>query len=259
MNASLQLGSVTEQVTVEANAVQVETNTGTVGNVVEGNQVRELPMNGRSFAQLTQLQPGVSAQNNFSSKNKGLMAGVDFSVNGNQTTSNLFLVDGVNDNDIGSNRTILIYPSLDAIQEFKMLRNSYGPEYGQASGAIINIVTRGGTNEFHGGAYYFGRNDKLNATDFFNNLNGSSQRRLRRNDWGYNIGGPIKKDKLFFFWSEEWNHEIARQGRSAKCQRSRKRLGDFRTAPRSRDGNPVRKQCPPFPGARPPMPTAVPA
>src|SRR5450432_2333619 len=112
VNVRLQLGAVTDQVTVEANAVQVETSTGAVGNVVEGNQVRELPMNGRSFAELTQLQPGVSAQNNFSSKNKGLMAGVDFSVNGNQTTSNLFLVDGVNDNDIGSNRTILVYPSL---------------------------------------------------------------------------------------------------------------------------------------------------
>jgi len=258
VNASLQLGSVTEQVTVEANAVQVETNTGTVGNVVEGNQVRELPMNGRSFAQLTQLQPGVSAQNNFSSKNKGLMAGVDFSVNGNQTTSNLFLVDGVNDNDIGSNRTILIYPSLDAIQEFKMLRNSYGPEYGQASGAIINIVTRGGTNEFHGGAYYFGRNDKLNATDFFNNLNGVPKDVLRRNDWGYNIGGPIKKDKLFFFWSEEWNHELRGKVRSANVPTVAEKAGDFSNLRRDQSGN-LCEAVPTVPGGTTAMPTAVPA
>ena len=257
MNVRLQLGAVTDQVTVEANAVQVETNTGTVGNVVEGNQVRELPMNGRSFAQLTQLQPGVSAQNNFSSKNKGLMAGVDFSVNGNQTTSNLFLVDGVNDNDIGSNRTILIYPSLDAIQEFKMLRNSYGPEYGQASGAVINIVTRSGTNDWHGGAYYFGRNDKLNATDYFNNLNGIQKDVLRRNDWGYTVGGPIKKDKLFVFWSEEWNHELRGKARSANVPTVAEKAGDFSNLRRDQNGN-LCEAVPTVPGGTSAMPTTVP-
>jgi hypothetical protein len=83
--------------------------------LVEGTQVRELPLNGRSFVQLTQLMPGVSPAANFNSKNKGLEAGVDFSVNGNSTTHNLFLVDGVSNNDVGSNRTILVYPSIDAI------------------------------------------------------------------------------------------------------------------------------------------------
>jgi hypothetical protein len=257
INAQLQIGAVTEQVTVEANAVQVETNTGTVGNVVEGNQVRELPMNGRSFAQLTQLQPGVSAQNNFSSKNKGLMAGVDFSVNGNQTTSNLFLVDGVNDNDIGSNRTILIYPSLDAIQEFKMLRNSYGPEYGQASGAVINIVTRSGSNDWHGGAFYFGRNDALNATDYFNKLNGVPKDVLRRNDWGYNVGGPIKKDKLFFFFSEEWNRELRGKARSANVPTVAEKSGDFSNLRRDQNGN-LCEAVPTLPGSAAPAPTIVP-
>jgi len=227
VNVTLTVGSATEQMTVEANAVQVETSTGTVGNVVEGNEVRELPLNGRSFVQLTQLMPGVSAASNFDSKNKGLMAGVDFSVNGNSTTGNIFMVDGVNNNDIGSNRTILVYPSIDAIQEFKILRNSYGPEYGQAMGAIVNIVTRGGTNQFHGGAYYFGRNDILNATDFFNNLNGAKKDVLRRNDWGYNVGGPIVKDKLFFFWSEEWNRELRGKLRSANVPTVDEKNGDF--------------------------------
>jgi hypothetical protein len=227
VNASLTMGSATEQVTVEANTVQVETTTGAVGNVVEGNQVRELPLNGRSFVQLTQLMPGVVPASNFDTKNKGLMAGVDFSVNGNNTTGNIFLVDGVNNNDIGSNRTILVYPSIDAIQEFKMLRNSYGPEYGQAMGAVINIVTRGGTNQFHGGAFYFGRNDALNATDYFNNLNHAAKNKLRRNDWGYNFGGPIVKDKLFFFWSQEWNHEIRGALRSANVPTVAEKQGDF--------------------------------
>jgi hypothetical protein len=227
LNAALQVGSTTDQVTVEANAVQVETSTGTVGNVVEGNQVRELPLNGRSFAQLTQLMPGVSPASNFDSKHKGLEAGVDFSVNGNNTTGNLFLVDGVNNNDIGSQRTILIYPSIDAIQEFKILRNSYPPEYGQAMGAIISIVTKSGTNQFHGSGYYFGRNDALNATDYFNNLNGSPKDVLRRNDYGYDVGGPVIKDKLFFFWSQEWNHEKRGKLRSANVPTVAEKSGDF--------------------------------
>ncbi len=227
VNVTLTVGSATEQMTVEANAVQVETSTGSVGNVVEGNEVRELPLNGRSFVQLTQLMPGVSPAANFDSKHKGLEAGVDFAVNGNSTTGNIFMVDGVNNNDIGSNRTILVYPSIDAIQEFKILRNSYGPEYGQAMGAIINIVTRGGTNQFHGGAYYFGRNDILNATDFFNNLNGAKKDVLRRNDWGYNVGGPIMKDKLFFFFSEEWNRELRGKLRSANVPTALEKTGDF--------------------------------
>jgi hypothetical protein len=227
VNANLAVGSTTEQMTVEANAVQVETSNGTVGNVVEGREVRELPLNGRSFAQLTQLMPGVSPAANFDTKHKGLEAGVDFSVNGNNTTGNSFIVDGVNNNDVGSNRTILIYPSIDAIQEFKILRNSYGPEYGQAMGAVINIVTRGGTNQFHGGAFYFGRNDALNATDYFNNLNGAPKDKLRRNDWGYNIGGPILKDKLFFFWSQEWNHELRGKLRTASVPTAAEKTGDF--------------------------------
>jgi len=216
MNVQMTMGGATEQVVVESNSVQVETSSGAVGNVIEGNEVRELPLNGRSFAQLTQLMPGVSPASNFDSKHKGLEAGVDFSVNGNNTTGNLFLVDGVNNNDVGSNRTIVIYPSIDSIQEFKLLRNSYGAEYGQAMGAIINITTKSGTNQLHGGAYYFGRNDALNATDYFNNLNGIKKDKLRRNDYGYDIGGPIKKDKLFFFWSEEWNKELRGAARSAR-------------------------------------------
>jgi hypothetical protein len=227
LNAALQVGSVNEQVTVEANAIQVDTSTGTVGNVVEGNQVRELPLNGRSFAQLTQLMPGVSPASNFDSKHKGLEAGVDFSVNGNNTTGNIFLVDGVNNNDIGSQRTILIYPSIDAIQEFKILRNSYPPEYGQAMGAVISILTKSGTNKFHGGAYYFGRNDALNATDYFNNQTGLAKDKLRRNDYGYNVGGPVVKDKLFFFWSQEWNDELRGKIRSANVPTIAEKTGDF--------------------------------
>jgi len=234
---TLQVGVVGERVEITASDVQVETQTGTIGEVVTGEQVRELPLNGRSFVQLTQLQPGVSAQNNFDSKNKGLFAGVDFSVNGNSAQSNLFLTDGANNNDTGSNRTILLYPSIEAIAEFKSLRNSYGPEYGQAAGAIISIVTRGGENQFHGSLFYFGRNDKLNAAEFFTHLPGQQKDKLRRNDFGFSLGGPIIKDRLFFFYSQEWNKELRGVTRTGSVPTVAERSGDFRNRRILANGN----------------------
>ncbi|MBA4183463.1 MAG: carboxypeptidase regulatory-like domain-containing protein [Acidobacteria bacterium] len=239
---TLEVGSVDQQVTITADAIQVETQTGAIGEVVTGEQVRELPLNGRSFVQLTQLAPGVSPQNNFDSKNKGLFSGVDFSVNGNSAQSNLFLTDGANNNDTGSNRTILLYPSIEAIAEFKMLRNSYGPEYGQAAGSVISIATRGGENEFHGSLFYFGRNDALNARDFF----ATKKDKLRRNDFGFSLGGPLPflsfgeggpvsssgKDRLFFFYSQEWNKEIRGGTRFGNVPTAAERVGDFRDASR---------------------------
>jgi len=204
----LPIGGVTEQVTVEANPVAVETQTGMVAGLVDGTQVRELPMNGRNFMQLTQVTPGVSAGNSFNATSKGLGGSVNMSVSGSWGNGNLWLVDGANNNDYGSNRTILVYPSIDNIAEFKILRNSYGPEFGQAAGGVVNIATRGGTNDFHGSVYYFGRNDALNARDWFLAHANQPIGELRRNDFGFTFGGPIKKDKLFFFYSEEWNREI---------------------------------------------------
>ncbi len=227
LNVTLETGQVSETVQVTADTVQVETQTGAVGEVVTGEQVRELPLNGRSFVQLTQLQPGVSAANNFDSKSKGLFGGVDFSVNGNSAQSNLFLTDGANNNDTGSNRTILLFPSIEAIAEFKSLRNSYGPEYGQAAGAVISIVTRGGTNQFHGSLFYFGRNDALNATEFFANKNGTGKNSLRRNDYGFSVGGPIIKNRLFFFYSQEINKEIRGQSRFGSVPTLLERQGNF--------------------------------
>jgi len=234
-NVQLQVGSTSEQVTVAASEIQVQTDNAGLGEVVTGEQVRELPLNGRSFVQLTQLQPGVSAANSYDAKNKGLLSGVDFAVNGNSYTSNLFLIDGANNNDTGSNRTILLYPSIEAISEFKMLRNSYGAEYGMAAGAVINIVTKSGTNQWHGDVLYFGRNTALNAWDYFaagaksqDPNNPFLQKQVeQRNDFGFAIGGPIKKDKLFIFYSQEWNKEKRGNTRGACVPSAAERAGDF--------------------------------
>jgi hypothetical protein len=236
VNPKLALGNMTDTVTVEANAVQVQTDSAAVGEVISGEQVRELPLNGGNFVELTQLQPGVAAVNgpggSANTKDKGILGGVDFSVNGNPSTNNLFLLDGANDNDKGSNRTILIYPAIDSIAEFKMLRNSYGPEYGQASGAVIIINTRSGENQFHGSVNYFGRNDALNSFEFFAaqnvGLDGKHHKdELRRNDYGYTFSGPIKKDKIFFFWSEDWNKEIRAQTHHTCAPTAAELRGDF--------------------------------
>src|SRR5882724_10248237 len=188
----LPVGVVVETVTVEASSVQVETQTGTVSNIINGEQVRELPMNGRNFVQLTTLLPGAAVAENFDAKNKGLLAGVDISFSGAPANANQWRVDGANNNDIGSQRTILVYPSIDAIEEFKILRNSYGPEFGGAGGAQINIVTRGGGNDFHGSAFYFGRNDALIAKSVLLGPNEPKQL-LHRNDFGYTAGAPSRK------------------------------------------------------------------
>lgn len=255
VNAMLTVGNVSEEVTVEASSVQVETATGTLANTVEGNQVRSLPLNGRSFTELTQLTPGVSPAENFDTKHKGLEAGVDFSVNGNNTTANLFLVDGVNNNDIGSNRTILLYPSLQAIDEMKIITNSYGAEYGQAAGGIVSIVTKGGTNQFHGGVFYDGRNTALNANDYFNNLHNVPKSPLHRNDYGFNVGGPVIKNRLFFFESEEWNKELRGKARFAEVPTLAEIGGDFSHLRTNSDGTP----CENVPHVNGAAVTAIPA
>jgi hypothetical protein len=227
VNAQLSLGAASETVTVEASDVQVQTTSGEVGNVIEGTQVRELPLNGENFMGLVTLTPGVSTANTFNSRDKGLTGGADFSVNGNPYNYNLFLIDGVNNNDVGSGRTILVYPSVDTIAEFKMLTNSYGPEYGQATGAVISITTKSGTNQYHGGVFYAGRNDKLDANDWFSNFNKTGKAELRRNDWGYNLSGPILKNRLWGWWNQEWNREVRGVSVSSCVPTANEMAGNF--------------------------------
>jgi hypothetical protein len=237
LNIALTPGGISEHVTVQADAVQVETSNATVGEVVTGTQIRELPLNGENFVGLTQLSPGVSAAQGMNLVGKGLDGGVNFSVNGNPYNMNLFLVDGVNNNDVGSNRTILVYPSVDAIAEFKMIRNSFGPEYGQAAGAIISINTKSGENGFHGGVFYAGRNDALDANSWnFNNQQAALKAigqplahipEERRDDYGYHISGPVKKDKLFFWFNQEWNKEIGGVPFSSCTPTPKETVGDF--------------------------------
>ena len=223
----LEPGNVSETVTVESAAQAVRTIGGDVSGVVTGEQVRELPLNGRNFLQLATLMPGVSAPDFLNVKDKGLLGGSDLAVSGGGVTANLWTIDGANNNDVGSNRTILVYPSVEAIEEFKILRNAYGAEYGQSGGAQINIVTRGGTNQFHGSGFYFGRSDALLAKDFFLKQTDQDKQELSRNDFGWTLGGPILRDRLHFFASQEFNRERLGTVRQAFVPTAAERAGDF--------------------------------
>ena len=271
VDIKLEAGAISESVSVEVPAVSVKTIGGDVSGIITGAQVRELPLNGRNFLQLALLMPGVNATDNVNVKDKGLLGGSDISVSGSAVTSNLWTVDGANNNDVGSNRTILVYPSLEAIEEFKVQRSSYSAEFGQASGGQINIITRGGTNEFHGGAFYFGRNDALNSTNYFLKQANQPKDKLSRHDFGWNVGGPIIKDKLHFFASQEWNKEKRGTARSAFVPTAAERHGDFsgarhrrlhaagadrpgdrRRVPRQQDpGRPAERRRPRVPAALP--------
>ena len=138
-----------------------------LSGLINGAQVVDLPLNGRNFMQVVLTVPGVAAGEAFSSQAKGLKGGSDLSISGGAVDANLWLVDGAHNNDVGSNRTILIFPSIDAIDEFKIERNSYSAQFGQSAGGQISIITKHGSNDFHGDAYYFGRND---VSEYFQHL-----------------------------------------------------------------------------------------
>ena len=247
VNLDLQVGQVTETVTVTSDAAPVELRSGEVSSLVTEKQVTELPLNGRNYAQLALMVPGVSPAASFAARGTGLNSNVDMSVNGNQSNANLWTVDGVNNMDVGSNATLLVFPSIDSIAEFRVERNSFSAEYGQAQGAVINLITKGGTNDFHGSGFYFLRDDSLNAADAFLKANPArdaqgnliSKGELKYKNFGFNFNGPIWKNKVFFFWSEEWRRE--KRGQTLPQQTvptPAEKVGDFsgaRTGPIPRD------------------------
>jgi hypothetical protein len=228
-NLTLEVGQVSDTVSVQADSVQVETRSGDVSSLIAEKQVTELPLDGRNYAALVTMVPGVSPAlgGNFAVRGTGLDSHIDMSVNGNQSNANLWTVDGVNNMDVGSNGTLLVFPSIDSIAEFRVERNSFSAEFGQAQGAVINLITKGGTNRFHGTAFEFLRNDALNATDFFLNIGGQPKQVLRYNNFGFNFNGPIIKERIFFFYSEEWRREGRGTVLGSHVPTEQEKIGDF--------------------------------
>ncbi len=212
VDATLAVGEVRTTVTVEAAAAtQVETESSEVSGVVTGKEVTGLVLNGRNYTQLISLTPGVSNQTGQDEGTVGVYGNVSWSVNGGRVEYNNWELDGGDNMDNGSNSTLNVYPSVDAIEEFKVLTSNYGAQYGRNGSGTIEVVTKSGGKEFHGDAYEFLRNNDFNARNFF----APNVPEYKKNDFGYTIGGPVyipkvyntKKEKTFFFWSEEWRRD----------------------------------------------------
>ena len=225
----LEVGEMTETVVVEASLVaQVELRSGEVANLVPSEQVTELPLNGRNFQQLAVTVPGVSvAEWGDRHSTHIFSAAGSISSSGGTSDGNMWIVDGSNNTDPANGTASLVFPSIDSIAEFKIQRNSYGAELPAGTTAQMNVVTRAGGNRFHGTLYEFHRNDNLNATDFFLNRAGEPRQPLAYNNFGYTAGGPILKDKAFFFWSQEWRVERRGTPRQALVPTELERDGDF--------------------------------
>jgi len=194
VEAKLELGQLSEAITVGGSVSVVETVGATIKETVDERRITELPLNGRNALQLVRLVPGAVS----SGGNNGLGQNEGISVNGARGTANNYLLDGGDNNDPQLNTASLI-PNPDALEEFSIQTNNFSAEFGRNSGAIINATTKSRTNEFHGSAYEFLRNDALDSRAFF----GLQKGKLRRNQFGGSIGGPIVKNRTFFFASYE--------------------------------------------------------
>jgi hypothetical protein len=210
LNLTLQVGSVSEQVTVTAEVPTVNLANATISGVIEQRTVQELPLNGRSWTDLATLQPGVHASQNQPPINAGDRVkrglGLELTISGARPQQNNYLLDGVNINDYanaGPGSVLGGNLGTDAVAEFSVLTTNYSTEYGRTSGGIITATTKSGTNQFHGSAYEFIRNDALDAASFIDNANGNPKPPLRRNQYGGSAGGPIQKDKTFIFGDYE--------------------------------------------------------
>lgn len=209
-NFSLHPGAVTETVEVSSAAINVDTESGNVGEVVASRQLEAMPLVTRNFIQLVELVPGVSSDIG-SEAGFGSNSSLAASVNGVRENANNWTIDGVPNLDVYNGNNSIV-PNIDALAEFRIDRGNYTAEQGRSAGASINAILKQGTNDFHGTAFEYMRNGALNANNYFSNLYGTPRPNEHYNNWGYTVSGPIRKDKLFFFWSEEWRRIIEPTG-----------------------------------------------
>jgi outer membrane receptor protein involved in Fe transport len=206
VDLAMQVGAVSQVVTVAGGADLINATTADLSTVIDDVKVEDLPLNGRSFTQLFTLQNGSNPTGGQSSR-----GGAEF--NGASSSGNNFLMDGVDMSfgelsgigiaAIGGTGNLINTLSVDAIEEFKNTSGGYDAEYGHSSGAVINVTTKSGSNTFHGAAWEYFRNDALDANTYFSDLNGLTRPELRQNQFGAKLGGPILKDKIFFFFNYE--------------------------------------------------------
>jgi hypothetical protein len=215
-NITLVVGSSGQTITVQADALQVQTETSEVSNLISGEQVTQLATNGRNVTGLAALSMGVSSTlSDFSGVN-ALTASTGIYFNGTRSGHNIYLLDGGELNDRGCGGCFSSLPTVDALAEFQTLNSNYQPDYGNGSGGIILMVLKSGTHDFHGSVWEFNRNEVYNANNYFTKSAGQDRSKFRLNEPGGAIGGPVwiphvynnARNKTFFFWSEEWRRLI---------------------------------------------------
>jgi len=260
VNRTLVAGGATEIVSVTADEAQLNLEDGTSAGIITGDQLNELVMNGRNYETFLQLQPGVVYGNAStdqlyvgSTAPGGASNAVNFSVNGGRSTSNNWTVDGADNVDRGANLTLLTFPSADAIAELKTLRGQYSAEFGRSASGQIDVITKSGTNGFHGTLYEFFRNDDLNANAWGNKLVApiTARSKLRYNDFGGSIGGPVwiphlynGHDKTFFFFSDEARRFVQYSTGTNYVPTAAERTGDFSNAYYAASGTLANSQGP---------------
>lgn len=236
VDLTLQLGAVTQVVTVTSEAPLLKTTSSEQSQVIASRQIVDLPLNVRNFAQLVSLSTGAvpspgSLGGNINPDNPQGIS--DTNVNGLQADANNWQIDGVTDNEAFFS-ILSVNPSIDAIQEFKVSSNNYSAEFGRAGGANVQIAIKSGANSFHGVGFEFLRNSSLDANDFFSNRSGKRRLPFRQNQFGGNLGGPIKKDRTFFFGDYEGFRSRLGETALLTIPTGLQRQGDF-----SEPGNPV--------------------
>ncbi|MBM3788311.1 MAG: carboxypeptidase regulatory-like domain-containing protein, partial [Acidobacteria bacterium] len=204
IDAAMQVGEVNQVVEVTEQTPLLQTENASLGQVVEARKVLEMPLNGRNVFSLVALVPGVvpGGQSSQTPTGTNPFAWANFQIGGGQANQSASYIDGAPNNSSYVNHTMLV-PTQDAVQEFRVQTNNLGPEFGRLAGGVINLSTKSGGNEFHGTAYEFLRNRSLNANTFFNNRAGVKRPAFSQNQFGATLGGPVKRDKTFFFGSYE--------------------------------------------------------
>ena len=247
VDLQMQVGSLTDSVSVVATANQVDTASGDISRVITGEQVSQIALNGRNYAQLVQLVPG-AATTNTDPFNLGLSTTGQF-INGIASRSTYFTVDGADNMDSGANGNTLINPSLDTIAEITVLTSSYSAEFGGRAGAMINVVTKSGAQDFRGSAYGFVRDERFDALSFFED----EKAPLDYYNLGWTLGGPVfvpnrwntDRTRLFFFVGQEWKTNHTPLTRISTVPTLEERSGDFRNSSLAAPIDPLTGQ--PFP------------
>ncbi len=222
IDVQLETGDIADKITVEGGAAAVQTDQSSLGQVIENQTITQLPLNGRNFIRLGSLLPGTTRGAPGNSVVRGRQEGEALTVNGQRAEHNNYMLDGADNNETLFGVAVMV-PSVDALQEFKVQTANYSAEFGRAAGAVINVSIKSGTNEVHGAAYEFLRNNAMDARDFF----ALGTPPLRRNQFGFSLGGPIVKNKLFLFGNWEALKERRANTRGFLVPSAALRNGDF--------------------------------